>query len=230
MFTQETFSPIGANSTKALAIFSYTTTDLISDVQVVGYFADKINQLNFGDLIHVNSSNGPVLLRVQTDTSTALNSSNIQSREIILAESFNDQNPSSTDVALQLEFGALQNTPEVTLDALGNFTFNIAGSYLVSLRFQFGRTGNPGSSILFGRVLIDGVQLSSSVFSQLDDGEDVIPTFFRGDINAVVGQVLTVEIYRDSSGVNQGGVLAKTAGLAGWLNAPSCRMLIEVIE
>jgi len=57
-FTQETFAPVGANSTKAAALFSYRTPDTLADVQSTGYFVVKEDQLNEGDIVICSASDG----------------------------------------------------------------------------------------------------------------------------------------------------------------------------
>jgi len=77
-FTQETFAPVGANSTNAPAIFSYRTPDTLADIQATGYFAPKVDQLNEGDLILVNASDGYGIGGVQADQQTIVVGINAQ--------------------------------------------------------------------------------------------------------------------------------------------------------
>jgi len=69
-FTQNTFSPVGANSTRAPAVFAYKTDDDQATVSNTGYFADKEDQLKEGDFIYLSASDGPAIANVTSDTST----------------------------------------------------------------------------------------------------------------------------------------------------------------
>lgn len=69
-FTQSTFAPVGPQSTGAPSLYSYLTSDSAATVTGAGYFADKSNQLNAGDLIYVESSDTSAQYSVNTDTST----------------------------------------------------------------------------------------------------------------------------------------------------------------
>jgi hypothetical protein len=70
-FTPETFSPVGANSTEAQAIYAYQTADTLTDVGVAGYFSFKELQLKESDIIIVSASDGTGIYRIQADTSSA---------------------------------------------------------------------------------------------------------------------------------------------------------------
>lgn len=70
-FSQDTFAPVGGQTTIAAAMYSYTTTDTISQVSQSGYFAQKSNQLEAGDWILVSASDGESIFKVSSDTSTA---------------------------------------------------------------------------------------------------------------------------------------------------------------
>lgn len=149
--------------------------------------------------------------------------------ESLRAFSPNTQNPvpAALDTVLQVEFGAPQTTDDFDLDALGNITCLNADEYDVRIRFQTGRLGVPGVAILFIRFLLNGFQLGNSVATSLDDGNIVIPATFTGTVSLQVGDILTGEIYRDSAGINEGGVYAQAATLAGWADSPSTTVVIS---
>jgi len=83
MFTQSTFAPIGANSAPSPATYSYSTSDPIATVTAQGYFADKQNQLETGDIIIVTSPEGSYILTVNSDTSTAIGSASLVNRVVV---------------------------------------------------------------------------------------------------------------------------------------------------
>jgi len=69
-FTQQTFSPVGANSTEAPAVYAYNTVDSLATVSSTDYFIDKQQQLNEDDFIMVAASDGPAIATVNADMST----------------------------------------------------------------------------------------------------------------------------------------------------------------
>ena len=70
MFDQSNFAPVGANSTDTPATFSYKTNDAIGTVTSAGYFADKALQLNEGDIIFIQASDGFIIADVNSNTSS----------------------------------------------------------------------------------------------------------------------------------------------------------------
>ena len=162
-------------------------------------------------------------LRV-VDESAAGGTVTVRTETELRAGSDVTQEPVAVDTPIQLSFGPAQVNPIVSVDALGNFTFGVTDEFQVRLRLQFGRTGNPGTALIFGRALVNGVQLGDPVFTTLDDADFSIPTTFEGVVPFTAGDVLTVEIYRDSTGSNYGGVFAAVSTL--WTTSPSCLMTI----
>ena len=63
---------------------------------------------------------------------------------------------------------------------------------------------------------------------ELKDVGTSVPYDLTLPINATAGDVLTWEIMRDSSGVDQGGLYAHTL-LGGWSNVPSVSVSIYKI-
>jgi len=136
------------------------------------------------------------------------------------------QNPVVLDTPIQVEFGVAQggvNDP-LQIDAAGNITCNEDGTYYFTITLQAGRTGSAGVSFLYGRLLVDGFQPASSVLVELDDANVIIPMQFDVVVPLTVGQVVTVEIYRDSAGNNSGGIAQGVPTIGTWNNA-SCASL-----
>ena len=150
----------------------------------------------------------------------------VETEQIITAFSGSTQEPTALDTPIQLTFGPAQAGLPITVDASGNFLVNETDEYNVRLRLMFGRATNPGSATLVARVLIDGVQIGESVHAILSDTETVVPTTFEGVVPLTAGQVITVEMYRDSVGNNDGGIFAFTPTIGTWAASPSCVMTI----
>lgn len=136
------------------------------------------------------------------------------------------QQPTALNTPLQIEYGVAQTTTDVTLSNTGLVTFNTAGQYAVTVFNRFGRTTAVGTAILFNRILKNGVQLfNSNSISMLDDAATT-PFSATLMLDIAQGDTFTQEIYRDSAGVNNGGLLQTVPNLAGWLNSPTATLII----
>lgn len=136
------------------------------------------------------------------------------------------QQPAATNTAIKVEFGPAQSNPFVTLDNLGNLTFLTAGYYAVYVGLRFGRSTAAGAAVLFGRVLSNGVQVGNSFGATLIDDAERIPVNFTHFANADANDIMAVEFYRDSSGINNGGLYATSPALAGWNQISSSSLYI----
>ena len=158
-----------------------------------------------------------------------LNLVSTSATSVLYAFSTVNQAPSVLDTPLQVTFGAAQNTATdpVMLDALGNITFNKTGMYLFNGFGNIERQGSSGGvSVLLFRALIDGVQAGVVKGFELNTTGVMFPYETTIVINITeVGTVLTWEILRDSSGVNQGGMYTHTA-LGPWDDVPSAQIQI----
>ena len=148
---------------------------------------------------------------------------NLAVTNVLNASSTVDQLPSGLDSALQVTFGAAQGTGSdpVMVDALGNITFNEGGIYLFHGFANFERKGSSGGTVVMAfRALLNGTQINSTKNVDMKDTDTSIPYDLTTPINATAGDVLTWEIMRDSSGVDNGGLYTHTL-LGGWSNVPS---------
>lgn len=152
--------------------------------------------------------------------------------EVLRAPSTVVQAPTSVDTPLQLTFGAAQKSSAdpVMINAAGVVTFNKAAAYAVRIKLQCGRTGATGTSILLSRILFGGVQFGSAACVKLTQTDATTPTESRVVINATAGQTFAVQIMRDSSGSNFGGVYPQTATVTAWGTAPSALLVISRLE
>ena len=155
-------------------------------------------------------------------------SANLAVTNVLNASDTHNQLPSGLDTPLQVTFGIAQGTvaDPVMVDASGNVTFNESGIYLINGAASFERQGSSsGSAVIAFRALINGVQAGATKVVELRQTETIIPYDLTIPINATAGDVLTWEIMRDSSGVNQGGLYSHTL-LGGWSNVPSATLNI----
>ena len=85
-FTQSTFAPVGPQSADSPAIYSYSTSDSVAAVEASEYFIDKKHQLESGDIILGQCSDGFALFDVVSGgvvTATNIFNKKIENRVII---------------------------------------------------------------------------------------------------------------------------------------------------
>lgn len=70
-FTQETFATVGAQSADTPTVYSYKTSDSDAVVSTSGYFTEKENEFDEGDIILAQVLDGFVTFEVLSDTSSA---------------------------------------------------------------------------------------------------------------------------------------------------------------
>lgn len=147
---------------------------------------------------------------------------------VLRASDFTLQSPVGLDNPLQLTFGPAQFGPSdpVQLDALGNVQINQTDQYNLFFILQYGRVGAGQASVLFFRVLIDGNQFGPSRYGEIDNADSKFPVEFSAPFDLASGQVLTIEIWRDSTGFDAGSLFPKIPTLAGALAAPSATLLL----
>jgi len=136
------------------------------------------------------------------------------------------QQPVALDTALQIEFGIAQTSTDIDISAAGAITFKTAGKYIVAPFFQYGRASASGVSKLFNRILVNGVQLGSSLGAKVDNADVLVPWSSSIQFTAQANDVVTIEIIRDSTGTNAGGLFALTPAAAGWNLAPCASIQI----
>jgi hypothetical protein len=160
-------------------------------------------------------------------------SAGVREVEVLRAASTAVQAPTAVNTPLQLTFGAAQGTVSnpVMISAGGLVTFNTAGTYAVRIKLQNGRTGGGGGvAVLLTRILLNGAQYGSPQSVKVDSAEITIPTDSRVVIDAAAGQTFAVQIMRDGSGTNTGGLYPLAAAVTAWGTAPSALLVISRLE
>ena len=201
-------------------ISTYTTDNNISpNDKVIGTDADSNNETK-------NFLISDISAYISSGIATSLAVTNV-----LNTTDTDNQLPSGLDTPLQVLFGIAQGTiaDPVMVDALGNITFNESGIYLFNGYANFERQGSSGgNAVIAFRALLNGVQAGVTKMVELKDVGTSVPYDLTLPINATAGDVLTWEIMRDSSGVDQGGLYAHTL-LGGWSNVPSVSVSIYKI-
>lgn len=201
-------------------ISTYTTDNNISPSdKLIGTDADSNNETK-------NFLVSDISAYISSGIATSLAVTNV-----LNTTDTDNQLPSGLDTPLQVLFGIAQGTiaDPVMVDALGNITFNESGIYLFNGYANFERQGSSGgNAVIAFRALLNGVQAGVTKMVELKDVGTSVPYDLTLPINATAGDVLTWEIMRDSSGVDQGGLYAHTL-LGGWSNVPSVSVSIYKI-
>ena len=146
----------------------------------------------------------------------------------LAAASISDQTPAGLDIPLQVEFGAGQGSASdpIELKSNGAILIHKANQYIFKFTVQYGRVGAGGASWMFFKLLVDDSQVGNSIFAKLDGTGDDIPMQVVKELNLTAGQVVTIEIVRDSQGNDSGGLFVTTPTLTDW--APAGSATIEV--
>lgn len=143
-------------------------------------------------------------------------------REVIArGTDYTDQVPTALDTPLQVKFGTgpLHQTGSdpVNITTDGAIHINETDNYHFRLSSQYGRTGSGGTTNLWQRVLVNGVQAGVSVLAKLNNANSDFP--YQAELTALLpaGVVVTVELWRGSenSGANSGGFYSVAPALAG---------------
>ena len=144
---------------------------------------------------------------------------------VLVAASLVDQQPVGLDTPLQVSFGPAQGTVSdpVALAADGTTTIQQDRTYRGTATFSLSRSTSIGEAILWVRLLVDGVQQGVPFSLLMTDDDMTIPLQFFFEADFVAGQILNMEIYRDSNGINNGGLTTQSSSI-GWGTAPSAHL------
>lgn len=142
----------------------------------------------------------------------------------IKGTSYDVQSPLTTDTALQVEFGADNQSVNVEILSSGNISFVTAGNYLVNTFISVSKETNPGIYSVFAfRALINGVQVGDPKVFKISEENLLTPYELTVPVVAAQGDTLTYEIIRDSSGDNSGRL--EGTNLLGWVGTtPSAQI------
>ena len=190
------------------------------DLTLDGTLTDSVGTTNDGTKVLGSDALGLPLWVAASSPSIA---------QVLHAPSVANQAPGGLDTVLQVNFGSGTGTGSdpVMVSGLGDITFNDVGVYFVNAVGYLSRVGSSGgvSTMLF-RSLVDGSQVNSVGAISLSTVGITTPETLSFPIRiSTPGTVLTFEILRDSSGVDQGG-LYPTTTLSTWDDAPSSALTI----
>lgn len=156
----------------------------------------------------------------------------VEAREVEILRAYSvaaSQEPAALGTPRKIEFGAAQPGTYISLAANGDITCNVTGSYAFRFKLQKGRSGASGTSIVMSRILLNGTQVGISSAARMTTTEPIFIVESRVAVQMTAGDVLTLEIIRDSAGTNFGGLFSVPSS-HGWTIAPSALLVASRIE
>lgn len=150
-----------------------------------------------------------------------LSMTNIQFASTIVASRSANILPSALDTPLTAGFDANVSNSDISINTSGTITAVTAGLYACTFNMNFGRTTATGTAVLSARLLKNGVQLGFTQGATLADNVNSRPMQANLEIPLLATDVLQVQIMRDSSGANEGGLIAIPITPVSWGDIPS---------
>lgn len=154
----------------------------------------------------------------------------VQGQEVLSGRSYVSQSPSTTDTSLQLTFGPAVSATDAALDAAGNLTILTAGTYQIVFVLRLARTSATGEALLGARWKVNGSTVGGPTAIRLANGGFSVPFSFTTTRSFSVNDVITAEIIRDSTGVNNGGVFPADFVAADWQDAASAVVIVNKLN
>ncbi len=237
MFTQNTFTPVSSHgNSDSPNSWSYRTEDTQAEVSAEDYFIKKYPVLNHGDFISVASSDAifsATFIESQGKFTLAdLNSGVAQLNvEQVLLGRFSTaapQNPTgrgaSGSIVINYGVGGSTSGGEFDIDAGGVVTCNMNSiQYDFEVTLRIDRTGGGGNSEIMARMMyaengVDFVQSGGTFNVRIDDDDTVWREGVSLKFSPAVGSKIYIELARDESGSNSGGLGATqpSGTLSGW--------------
>lgn len=155
--------------------------------------------------------------------------SNISIASMLEGVSTVSQAPTTTDTPYQVTWGSGGSNADVNIASNGVVTISTAGLYLVTFNMNLGRSGNTGVAKLLARLLINDSPTGFVQSAQIDTSANV------NALNAVIfrtfaaSNTIKVQILRDSTGDNDGGLIAFDPTLSGWDISPSAAIRVQKV-
>lgn len=132
-----------------------------------------------------------------------------------------DINPVVLDTPIDATFDGTVSNSDINMNASGVITFNTAGVYFTTFNLNFGRTAGAGTAVVAARLLLNGAQFGFTQVLRMDDAVNTRPAQFNIIRGYNAADQIKVEVMRDSSGINNGGLLSVPITPAGWGDVPS---------
>lgn len=160
-------------------------------------------------------------------TPSSLNNVNIAS--IIEGVSFVTQGPTAVDTPYQVTWGSANSNADVGIAANGTVTILNSGLYFVTFNLNLGRSNATGIATVAARLLINDAPTGFVQAVKIDTSANVTPLSISSLRSFSGNTTIKVQIIRDSSGANDGGLITVDPVLTGWDNSPSAAIRIQKI-
>lgn len=129
--------------------------------------------------------------------------------------------PVVLDTPVTAPFDANVSDSDISINSAGTVTLTTEGVYFITFNCNFGRTAGPGTAVVAARLLLNGAQFGYTQAMSMSDATNARPAQFTIFRHFAAGDVLQVQVVRDSSGINNGGFIAIPVTPAGWGDTPS---------
>ena len=116
------------------------------------------------------------------------------------------QEPTVVDSPIQISFGDAKTGIGLSLAADGTVTCTETGEYNVYIRLTFGRSGTGNACVLFALPFYNGIPIGNPIPARIDSADVTVSATFTATLHLDAGDELTMELVRDSSGDNVGGI------------------------
>lgn len=188
-------------------------------------WAGIINDSDTGEIVEQKLTN--TFQNIENE----LNILDVKSKHGLLLNAFSAVNQEPTGLgaanAIQIEFGAAQSTPDVSIDALGTVTFHTAGTYTIRFEAHFGRTGSTGASLLAFRAVLNDVQYSNPQVSKLSDADVLLAWADIYTVTVGIGDTMKGFLMRVIGSNDSGGLF--TTDTVEWGTAMSASLQVHKV-
>lgn len=154
----------------------------------------------------------------------------VKSELLLRGVDLTNQSPPSTNNPIRVKFGTAQDLTDVAVDATGEVTIKTAGTYLITLTGTFGRSSAAGEALVAARVLLNDTPSLDPIAIRLDDGNFTIPFSFALVRNLPSSTRISLQVVRDGSGIDEGGLVAESLASSGWGSSPSAAISIYKLK
>lgn len=154
---------------------------------------------------------------------------NITMSNMIEGVSLTSQGPVATDTPYQVTWGGGSANADISIASNGVLTLLTSGLYYFTFNLNMGRANNTGTSVLLARLLINDVPTGFVQVSKIDTSVNISPLNANILRSFVANDTVKIQIMRDSSGANDGGLITVDPVLAGWDNSPSAAVRIQKV-
>lgn len=139
-------------------------------------------------------------------------------------------NPSALDTPIDATFDTTVSNTDTNIASTGIITLLKTGVYIVTLNLNFGRTSGAGTVTLAARLLLNGSPTGFVQGMSMSDTTSARPAQFNIYKKFNANDTLKVQIVRDSSGINNGGLIATATAASGWDDIPAYWVRVHKID